>query len=85
MIQKINELKNFTLLEEENIKKEKTKGAIKEAKTAIYKTQKSVINNATKLYEKRTIIIDAFMNKNIYSGDVEKDVYYSSEEFEPEL
>ena len=50
MIQKINELKNFTLLEEENIKKEKTKGAIKEAKTAIYKTQKSVINNATKLY-----------------------------------
>ena len=50
MIQKINELKNFTLLEEENIKKEKTKGAIKEAKKAIYKTQKSVINNATKLY-----------------------------------
>ena len=29
------------------------------------------------LYDKRTDMISAFVNKNIYSGDVERDAYYT--------
>ena len=42
--------------------------------------QKSVISNAIKLYEKRTIIIDAFIDKNILSRNLEEDLYYWDEE-----
>ena len=37
------------------------------------------------MYDKRTIIINAFVNKHIYPGNVEKDVYYESEESEPKF
>ena len=82
---KINELGSFVLLEEESIKKEKSRGAIKKAKTKtqtreIISLQRSVINNAIKLHDKRKIIIDAFMNKNILPGNLEEDVYYRDEE-----
>ena len=85
MIKKINELGSFVLLEEESIKKEKSRGAIKKAKTKtqtreIISLQRSVINNAIKLHDKRKIIIDAFMNKNILPGNLEEDVYYRDEE-----
>ena len=41
--------------------------------------KKSVLRNGLKLYDRRTIIINAFI-KSIYSGEVEKDVYYWDEE-----
>ena len=44
-----------------------------------YPNTKVVIANAFKQYDKRTIIINALTNKYIYSGDVEKDVYYRDE------
>ena len=80
MITKINELENFVLLEEENNNKEKSRGAIKKVKTKtqsrkIILSQRSVIRNAIKLYDKRDIIINAFVNKNIQPGDLEEDVY----------
>ena len=39
MIDRLEELKRFILLEEENIKKEKTKGAIKKTKTKIQRRE----------------------------------------------
>ena len=39
--------------------------------------EQSVIRNALKLYGRITIIINAFVNKFIYPGDVEEDVYHS--------
>ena len=58
MITNINKLRNFVLLEEESINKEKSKGAIKKAKTKIQRStiissQMSVIKNVTKLRDKR--------------------------------
>ena len=41
--------------------------------------KKSVLRNGLKLYDRRTIIINAFI-KNIYFGEVQKDVYYWDEE-----
>ena len=78
MIKKIEELKNFGLL------KVNTNGAIKKAKTKtqeknILATQKSVLNNALKLYDKINIMINAFINKIIYPGDLEEDVYQDKE------
>ena len=46
-----------------------------------YFNTKSVINNALRLFDKRGIIIDAFINKNILPGDLEKD---TCQEEEPE-
>ena len=46
----------------------------------MFAKQKSVLRNALKLYDKRNGIINAFINEDIYSGDVGKDVYYKSEE-----
>ena len=74
------------MLEDENTNKEKSKGAIKKAKTKTQskKTisiQKSVISNAITLYDKINIIIDAFINKDIMPEDLEKDV---NQEEEPE-
>ena len=37
------------------------------------------------MYNKRSDIINAFINEDIYPGDVEKGVYYESEEPEPKF
>ena len=68
MIEKIVELKIFVLLEEKNIDKEKSKGAMRKAKTRTQRKktisiQKSDIFNAARLFDKRSDIIDAFSNK----------------------
>ena len=78
MITEINELVGFVLSEEESINKEKSRGAIKKAKTKrrkIISSQKSVIKNAIKLYDKRDIIINAFINENIQPRNLEEDVH----------
>ena len=85
MTKKINELGNFVLSEEKSINKEKSKGAIKKAKTKtqrkeIISLQKSVMNNAIKLHDKRSVIINAFINRDIYLEDVEEDVYHWDKE-----
>ena len=77
-------LGDFVLLEEKSINKEKSGNAIKKVKTKaqerkIILSQKSVIKNEIKLYDKKDIIINAFINKNIYPGDFEKDVYQDKE------
>ena len=46
-------------------------------------TQKSVLKNALNLNDKGTFMINEFVNKNIYSEDVERDTYYTSEEWKP--
>ena len=58
--------------------RKKTKGAIKKAKTKtqekkILTTQRNVLNNALKLYDKRSAMIDEFINKNIYFENLEED------------
>ena len=68
------------MLEQESINKEKSKGTIKKIKTKtqgrnIISSQRSVIKIAIKLYDKRDIIINAFINKNIETGNLEKDAY----------
>ena len=68
MLKKVNVLGNFVLSEEESINKEKTRFAIKKAKTKtqrreIISSQKCVINNAIKLHDRRAIILDAFGKK----------------------
>ena len=80
MTKKINELGTFVLLDEENINKEKSKGAIKKVRTKTQRRktisiQNSVINNAVKLHDTRGIIIDAFIKRNILLGNIEEDVY----------
>ena len=85
MTQKINEQESLVKSEEEIINKEKTKSTIKKAKTKtqrkeIAASQKSVIRNAIKRYDKRDIMMNAFINKRICSGDVEEEVYYWDEE-----
>ena len=77
-------LGDFVLLEEKSINKEKSGNAIKKVKTKaqerkIILSQRSVIKNEIKLYDKKDIIINAFINKNIYPGDFEKDVYQDKE------
>ena len=67
------------LLEEGSIENKKGKSAINKTKTKtqrrkVISSQKSVINNALKLHNKRGINNDAFINKNILPGDLE-DVY----------
>ena len=84
MLNKIFELRDFVLLEKENINKEKSKGAIRKEKTKTQRkktilVQKSVIFNAIRLFDKRGNIIDAFVNKEILSGDLEKDVHRKEE------
>ena len=76
MVTKILELKNFILSKEEKIDKgviKKTKTKTQERKTI--SIQKSVLNNALKLFNKRGYIIDAFVNKDILPGDLEEYVY----------
>ena len=73
MIKKLEELKDFILSEE------KTKGAINLA------TQKSFLSNALRLYDKITVMINAFIDKKIYLGDLEKDVQYEKAEDEESI
>ena len=80
MIEKINELGNFVQSEEKSINEEKSRCAIKKANTKsqikeIISSQKSVINNAIKLHDKRAIIIDAFVSKNILPANLKKNAY----------
>ena len=84
MIKKLEELKDFILSEE------KTKGAIKKAKIKtqrkkILATQKSFLSNALRLYDKITVMINAFIDKKIYLGDLEKDVQYEKAEDEESI
>ena len=84
MVNKILELRDFVLLEEKNIDKEKSKDAIKKVKTKTQRRKtisirKSVLNNAARLFDKRGDIIDAFVNREILSGDLEEDVYQKEE------
>ena len=37
------------------------------------------------MYNKRATIINAFVNKFIYSGDAEEDMYYNTEGLKPEF
>ena len=46
----------------------------------IFTVQKSILKNAISLYDKRIDIIDAFINKDIYSEDIKRDVRYKCEE-----
>ena len=93
MTEKINELETFVLLEQKNIEEENTKNAIKKAKKKkththkkeIFATQRSVIKNALKLHDQRDVVINAFVNQDILSRDVEEGVYYKPEELEPEF
>ena len=83
IIIKIEELRNFVLSEEKSINEKESKGAIKKTKKktpkkTILTTQKSVLNNALKLYDRKTTMINAFINKSIYLGDLE-DVYQDKE------
>ena len=89
LINKIEEVKDFILLEEKGITSKNTQ-SIKRAKTKtqrkeIFSEQRSVLRSAFKLHDKRNDIINAFVNEGIYSGDVEKDVHYKSEESEPKF
>ena len=64
---KIEELREFILPEEKN------KGAVKKEESARKSTlciTKWCYKNAIKLYNKRSDIYNAIVNKNIYSGDV---------------
>ena len=84
MINKIRQLKDFVLLEEKSINEEKGKGAIKKVKTKMpvrraILIQKSVLTNATRLFDKRSDIIDAFADRKFLSGDLEKNVYQEEE------
>ena len=67
MILKIKELKDLILLEEKEIINKNTQ-SIKKAnnktqRNQIFASQKSVIKNASKLYDKTTDIINAFGKK----------------------
>ena len=70
MIDKIKELKSFILLKEKSANKEETKGVIKKVKTKTHKkevfaAQKYVIKDVLRLYDKRNIIFNAFVSKDI--------------------
>ena len=72
-------------MDKESIKK--IGGATRKAKNKtqinhIFALQKSAIKNAINMYHTKTDIINAFVNKDIYFVDVEKGVYYKSEESE---
>ena len=83
MPEKINNLKNV-VLSEESITKKRNRGWHKKAKNKtqrnqILVSQKSIVKNAIKLYDKGANTINLFVNKHIYPGEVEKDVCYSPE------
>ena len=81
MIYKINELKEIHLLKEKSIIKE---GKKKSEKKQIIMVQKGVLKNTINLYHNRTDIINAFVNKNFLSGNLEADLFDESKDSEPE-
>lgn len=83
MLDKIEALKTFILDRKSNT--QNTKKTKIKTYTKNFQSRKSVINNVLKLYNKITIIINAFVNRFIYSGDVKEDVHYSTKRLEPEL
>ena len=76
-IEKINELGNFVLLEEESIKKTQSmsqrKQKVKHRQIKLLEYKKEC-KNAIKQYDKRTIIINAFLSKDILIKNVEADI-----------
>ena len=68
-----------------NVLKRKEKESImrkakdKTQRNQILAAQKSVAKNVLKLYDKRTDIINASVNKHTYHGDLEADVFGKSE------
>lgn len=87
MLIKIEKLKDFILLKEKGID-ERTTGHKKSNrwnKWTILCITKNCHKNAIKLYNERDIIFNKFVKQAIYSGDVEKDVYYRSEKSVPEF
>ena len=80
IINKIEEITNFILLEKEGITNENAQIVLKKTdkntkKRNFFRTKKSDIKNALKLYDKRTDIINAFANGDILFGNLESDVY----------
>ena len=74
---KIEKPKNFIFSEQKNIANKNTHSIsnIMKAKTRTQRKkiivgQKNIIKNAMRLYDKITIIINAFENDHIYPGDV---------------
>ena len=79
IINKIEEITNFILLEKEGITNENAQIVLKKTdkntkKRNFFRTKKSDIKNALKLYDKRTDI-NAFANGDILFGNLESDVY----------
>ena len=68
MLDITNELKENHLLEE--------KGLITKQRKK-HRNTKSFLNNALKLYNKRADINDEFLNKQIFSGNLESDLFGS--------
>ena len=60
----------------------KSKSKNKDRNKCFFEEQKYVLRNALKLYDKRSDIINAFIYEDIYSGDVERDVYYTPKDLE---
>ena len=60
----------------------KSKSKNKNRNKCFFEEQKCVLRNALKLYDKRSDIINAFIYEDIYSGDVERDVYYTPKDLE---
>ena len=88
MLEKIYELRNLVLLEEESIKKYKG-GVVKKAKNETQRNQtltaqKSVLKNAIKLYDKRTDIINVFVNEDIAPKSTEVKLCNDPEESKSE-
>ena len=60
--------------QDKDITKGVTKTKNKTQGNQFFATQKGVIKNPLNLYNKKNDIINVFINRNIYLGDVEKDV-----------
>ena len=54
-------------------------------KNIILTVQNSILKNAVRLYDKLIDMINVFVNKDIYSRDVKRDMRYKSEESKPEF
>ena len=78
-IDKLQDLKKYVLLEEKN--KDIIRAKANKQKERIILSQKNVIVNALKLYDKRGDIIRAFVSENILPGNLEE---YVNQKEEPE-
>ena len=68
MLDITNELKENRLLEEKGLVTKQRKK---------YRNNKSFLNNALKLHNKRADVIDPFLNKRICFGNLESDLFAS--------